>query len=239
MALAQADGSEIWNFEIQGAALFATSPVIDDGQVIVGMSDQTVRAFDLGDGSERWSARLNSPLFFTGAPALTPDAVVVLDSFGQVYRLDPATGEREWDFALNVSTPRTPVVVAGGYVLVATSEGQLAIIDLGSGRLVWKSASGDALLRSLTVTSEVVVGVRGGADGGLIAFSHDEDGTLVSEVSPTELDLPALLGGFAAAAVGLTLLLLLGGRALASRMGPAFLDDEQGDPGAPDGGTDQ
>ena len=237
-ALAKGDGSETWNVEIQGAALFATTPVIGDGYVIVGLSDQTVRAFDLGDGAERWSTRLNSPLFFTGAPALAPDAVVVLDSFGQVYRLDPATGERVWDFALNVSTPRTPVVVAGEHVLVATSEGQLAAIDLGSGRLVWTSAGGEALLRSLTLTSDVVVGVRGGAEGGLVAFSHDGAGTLVSQASPTELDLPALLGAFAAAAVGLTLLLALGGRLLASRMGPAFLDDDEGDPGAPDGGTD-
>lgn len=238
MALAEDDGSERWNIEIQGAALFATSPVIGDGQVIVGLSDQTVRALDLGDGSERWSARLNSPLFFTSAPALAPDAVVVLDSFGQVYRLDPATGERMWDFALNVSTPRTPIVIAGEHALIAISDGQLAAIDIGSGRLVWKSASGDGLLRSLTLSSDIVVGVQGGADGGLVAFSHDEDGTLVSDVSPTELDLPALLGAFAAAAVGLTLLLALGGRALASRLGPAFLDDDDGDPGEPDGGTD-
>ena len=237
VALAEDDGSEKWNVEMQGAALFATSPVIGEGQVVVGLSDQTVRAFDLSDGSERWSARLNSPLFFTGAPALAPDAVVVLDSFGQVYRLDPATGERVWDFALNVSTPRTPVVVAGESVLVATSTGQLVAIDLGSGRLVWKSPAGDALLRSLTLSSDIVVGVRGGPDGGLVAFSHDADGTLVSEVSPTELDLPALLGAFAVAAVGLTLLLALGGRALASRMGPAFLDDE-GDRGATDVGID-
>ena len=236
VALAEVDGSEMWNIEIQGAAVFATSPAIGDGQVIVGLSDQTVRAFDMSDGSERWSARLNGPLFFTSAPALTPDAVVVLDSFGQVYRLDPATGERVWDFALNVSTPRTPVVVAGEQVLVATSTGQLVALDLGSGRLVWKSPVGDAVLRNLTPTVDIVVGVRGGPDGGLVAFSHDEGGTLVSEVSPTELDLPALLGAFAAAAVGLTLLLVLGGRALASRMGPAFLDDAEGDPGAPDEG---
>lgn len=238
MALAEGDGSETWDIEIQGAALFATSPVIGDGQVIVGLSDQTVRAFDLGDGSERWSARLNSPLFFTSAPALTPDAVVVLDSFGQVYRLDPATGERMWDFALNVSTPRTPVVVAGEHVLVATSTGQLVAIDLGSGRLVWRSPAGDALLRSLTLTSDILVGVRGGPDGGLVAFSHDGSGTLVSEASPTEPDLPALLGPFAAAAIGLFLLLALGGRALVSRMGPAFLDDDEGGRDATDVGTD-
>jgi outer membrane protein assembly factor BamB len=239
IALAEDDGSEIWNIEIQGAALFATSPVIGDGQVIVGLSDQTVRAFGVSDGSERWSARLNSPLFFTGAPALAPDAVVVLDSFGQVYRLDPATGERVWDFALNVSTPQTPVVIGAENVLVPTSTGQLAAIDLGSGRLVWESPAGDALLRSLTLTPDIMVGVRGGPDGGLVAFSHDGDGTLVSEASPTELDLPALLGAFAAAAVGLILLLGLGGQALASRMGPAFLDDDEGDPAAPDVGIDR
>ncbi|MGZ5299076.1 MAG: outer membrane protein assembly factor BamB family protein [Actinomycetota bacterium] len=226
VAFDASDGSPAWDDEIQGGAVFASSPAIGGGRVVAGFSDQTVRAFDLADGTERWSTRLNAPLFFTGAPALTPDAVVVVDTFGQVYRLDPATGERVWDYAVNEAVTRSPGVVAGGDVLVATSTGRLAAIDLESGLLVWQSEQGDGLLRSLALTSHTVVGVRGGAEPGLVGFVEDPDGTLVSLVSPTELDLPKLLLAFLAAGVPLALLSILAGRWLLARMGPAFLGEE-------------
>lgn len=220
------DGSRAWDDEIQGGAIFASSPAIADGRVVAGFSDQTVRAFDLADGVERWSTRLNGPLFFTGAPVLTPDAVVVVDTFGQVYRLDPATGDRVWDYAVNEAVTRSPGVVAGGNVLVATSTGRLAAIDLESGMLVWQSEQGRGLLRSLALTPQAVVGIRGGAEPGLVVFAEDPGGTLVSLASPTELDLPGLLLAFLAAGVPVALVSILAGRWLLARMGPAFLDDE-------------
>ncbi len=226
VAFHESDGSPAWNDEIQGGAIFASSPAIGGGRVVAGFSDQTVRAFDLADGTERWSARLNNPVFFTGAPMLTPDAVVVVDTFGQVYRFDPATGDRVWDYAVNEAVTRSPGVIAGGSVLVATSTGRLAAIDLESGLLVWQSAQGGELLRSLALSPQVVVAVRGGAAPGLVGFVEDPKGTLVSLVSPTELDLSKLLLAFVAAGVPLTLLSILAGRWLQARMGPAFLDDE-------------
>jgi outer membrane protein assembly factor BamB len=226
VAFDASDGSQAWDDEIQGGAVLASSPAIGDGQVVAGFSDRTVRAFDLVDGTERWSTRLNNPLFFTGAPALTPDAVVVVDTFGQVYRLDPASGDRVWDYAMNEAVTRSPGVVAGGSALVATSKGRLAAIDLESGLLVWQSEQADGLLRTLALTPQVVVGVMGGARPGLIGFAQDPDGTLVSLVSPTELNLAKFLLAFLAAAVPLALLSILAGRWLVARMGPAFLEDE-------------
>lgn len=226
IAFDESDGSSTWDDEIEGGAVFVSSPAIGADQVVVGFSDQTVRAFDLADGTERWSTRLNAPLFFTGAPALTPDAVVVVDTFGQAYRLDPSTGERVWDYAVNESVIRSAGIVAGGSVLVATTTGRLAAIDLESGLLVWQSEPDGGLLRSLALTPQVVVGVSGGAEPGLVGFAQDPDGTLVSLVSPTELDLAKLLLNFLAAAVPLTVLSILAGRWLVARMGPAFLPDE-------------
>ena len=78
-------------------------------------------------------------------------------------------------------------------MLVATSNGRLAAIDLESGLLAWQSEQGDGLLRSLALAPQVVVGVRGGAEPGLVGYAHDPAGTLVSLVSPTEVDLPKLL----------------------------------------------
>jgi outer membrane protein assembly factor BamB len=226
VALNAADGSKIWDHEIEGGSVYASSPSIADGHVVVAFADQTVRTFDLADGTEVWSARINNPVFFTGAPAVTSDAVLVVDSFGQVYRLDPATGERVWDYAINETVLRSPVVVAGTRVLVATSAGRLVALDMSSGNLVWQGLTGAGVLRSLMPTTDAVVAVRGGADPGLVAFAEDPDGSLVSLVSPTTIDLPQLLLAFFAAAVPVALLLSLAGRALRARMGPAFLDDD-------------
>jgi outer membrane protein assembly factor BamB len=226
IAFKESDGSTSWDVEVQGGAVLASAPAIEDGHVIVGFSDQTVRSFDLSDGSQSWSTRLNSPVFFTGAPALTPDAVLVVDLSGGVYRLDLATGDRVWDFALNETVLRSPIVIAGDRALIASSNGHLSAVDLSSGRLVWQGDAGAGILRSLTPTSAAVVAVRGGAQPGLVAFVEDPDGTLVSVVSPTDLDLSKLLIAFVAGAVPLALLLILGGRAALVRMGPAFLDDD-------------
>ncbi len=226
VAYHESDGSRVWSDDIQGGAIFASSPAIGGDQVVVGFSDKTVRAFGLSDGADRWSTRLNNAMFFTGAAALTADAVVVVDAAGQVYRLDPDTGDRVWDYAVNEPVIRSPAVIAGGTVLVATSNGRLVAIDLGSGLLVWQSEETNGLLRSLALAPEFVVGVRGGAEPGLVAFAHDPAGTLVSLVSPTTTDLSKLFLAFLAAAVPLTLLAILAGRWLRTRMGPAFLDDE-------------
>jgi outer membrane protein assembly factor BamB len=220
------DGSPAWDQEVQGGAVFVSTPAIGSGQVVAGFFDRTVRAFDLADGTERWSTRLNNPLLTMVAPALTPDAVVVIDTAGQAYRLDPTTGGRVWDYAVNEAVIRSPAVVAGGSVLMATSTGRLAAIDLESGLLVWQSEQAGGLLRSLALTPQVVVGVRGGTEPGLVGFAEDPDGALVSLVSPTELDLAKLLLAFLAAAVPVTLLAFLAGRWLVARMGPAFLPDE-------------
>jgi outer membrane protein assembly factor BamB len=235
VAFKESDGTRAWQVEVQGAAVLASSPAIVGGRIIVGFSDQTVRSFDLSDGTEQWSARLNSPLTFLSAVAVTTDAVVAADLSGEVYRLDLATGARVWDFALNEPVLRSPVVIAGDVALVATAKGRLAAFDMGSGRLVWQSEPSGSVLRSLTPTPQVVVGVTGGGPAGLLAFAHDPDGTAVSIVSPTQVDLTSLLGAFAIAAIPLAALLLLCGRALRARMGPAFLDDEAAtDDGSPD-----
>jgi hypothetical protein len=75
-----------------------------------------------------------------------------------------------------------------------------------------------------------VVGVTGGPRAGLIAFANDPDGRLVSIVSPTEPDPASLVVNYLLAAVPLALLLILGGRWLLGRMGPAFLEDDGTEP---------
>jgi outer membrane protein assembly factor BamB len=231
-------GEVRWRHEVAGAAVFGSAVSIDAGSVFAGFSDQSVRAFALEDGAERWASRVNG-LAFVGIPVVADRAVLVVDAAGQLYRFDRDTGERIWDFALNELVVRSSALVIGDHVLVASVHGDLAAIDLAGGRLVWRRGETGPVLRSLTPVGDRVVGVTGGARAGLVAFEHDPDGRLVSIVSPTEPDAPSLVLNYLAAAVPLALLLVLGGRWLVRRMGPAFLEDDREAAGDDGEGSDE
>jgi outer membrane protein assembly factor BamB len=226
VAALDADSGDVsWRQEVSGAAVVGSGASIDDGSVYVGFSDQTVRSFALDDGAERWSTRLNG-LAFVGIPVIADDAIIVVDAAGQVYRLDPTDGTRIWDFALNELVVRSSAIVVGPNALVATATGDLAAVRLDDGRLVWRLGARGPVLRNLTPVGDRLVGVRGGPHAGLIAFANDPGGTLVSVVSPTEPDPAGMFATFLLAAAPLGLVLILGGRWLGGRMGPAFLDED-------------
>ena len=148
-------------------------------------------------------------MFFTGAPAFAPDAVVVADAFGQVYRFDPAPGERLWDFAVNEPVTQSPVVVAGGTVLVATvgrpSRGHRPGVGAARAGRARRGAGSCGALRS---PPHPWSGVRGGLEPVSSVSRTTPTARSSRVVSPTELDLPKLLlGNFLAAAVPLAVLL--------------------------------
>ncbi len=233
-ALHQEDGSQAWQVAPSTSAA-AAGPVAVAGETgYVALTDQTVRAFSLSDGSQRWSSRLNSYVNLLSPPAVAPDAIVAVDLSGQVYALDPATGARRWDFAINTSVFRSPPIVVGGLVLVPTAGGDLDVIELSSGDLVWRDTVADGPLRDLAVAGNVVLGVAGGNDAGLIAFDHDAAGTLVRIVTPTELDAAGVMLSWVLAAVPFVVIAVFLGRLLLGTLGPAPLPVPEGDEGIED-----
>jgi outer membrane protein assembly factor BamB len=236
LGLSSQDGSTVWRDEASVGAIMS-SPSIGGGAVYVGANDATVHAYDLEQGTERWSARLAAPTSVTAGPAVAEDAVYALDLFGELYRLDPANGARAWEYALNEGVYRSAPVVVGDTALVATARGRLAGIDTGTGHLVFDSGAPGAPLRGLAVAPDTVIGVRGGLHAGLAAFQHDDAGALIDVVSPTVVDPGRLGANFAIAAVLFVALLLVVGRLIAPRMGPAFIyeDAPEGDTGGAEG----
>lgn len=235
VALHVADGSKEWAYEGDGQSFLTTSAAVGSNAVYVAMSDATVRAIGLDDGSEVWRARLNAPVNFAAGLATSGTSVFAVDLFGELYRLDTATGDRVWNFALNQTVVRsTPVVPGTGQVLVPTADGGLDAVAIDSGHLVWQSTAHGGLLRSLALTPEMLLGVRGGASAAIVAFRSDPSRALVDIVSPTTLNIGMLLGNFLIAAVPITIVLILGGGWLSRRMGPAFLlDEDEEEPGDP------
>jgi outer membrane protein assembly factor BamB len=227
------DGTEAWRTELpqsQSPGIAQTSiPAIIDGTIYVAMvGDRSVHALALTDGSERWVTQLNSFVSPRSSILVGGDVVFAVDLTGELYELDAVSGERRWDFAINGSAALGAPVLAGGAVLVPTNLGSLVAIEVQSRRLVARSASAgwSGYFASMAVTSDRVVVLKGGRAPGLVAFEHDPDGQLLSEVSPTVLAPGHLVGYYGIAAVPLAVVLLLIGKLLMGRMGPPVLPEQ-------------
>jgi outer membrane protein assembly factor BamB len=230
-ALQETDGAEIWRFIAGGTGVSFGAPAVANGMVYAAVGDGTLRAIDAATGIARWATKLNT-VSGGGAPAVSADAVVVADIRGQVYRFAAATGERVWDFAMNTPVYGS-VVIAGSGVVVGEATGDVSAIDLTSGERIWRQNVGEGLQLGFAVAPDTIVAARTGPAAGLVAFVADPSGSLIREQSPTIVE-PVELGlAWAAAAVPLVLLLILAGRFLDARLGPAPLGSGDGDGGGP------
>ena len=225
VALDASSGEERWRHEPTDAAAIVSAPSVAAGRVhavFTGLSETTVVALDLSSGEQRWSRRVNAAFDVVAPPVVAAGSVYVTDPRGQTRALDAATGEQRWDFAQNAIVLRTVPVLIGGYLLVPTLDGELGAIAVESGELVWRGPAGGSPLRFLAAAGDRLIAVRGAGGSGFVAFEHDPQVALVHEASPTTLALGRMLGAMVVVAVPLLVLVLLLGRALRPRMGPAF-----------------
>jgi outer membrane protein assembly factor BamB len=227
VALDASSGEQRWSLDDEGSAAIVSTPAIAQGRAYVefsGGQESSVDAIDIDSGARRWRARF--PRFFdlsaVAPPTVTDDAIYVTDAQGETSRLDAETGSVMWDFAENVGVIRAAPVVSGSFVLVGAVDGSLAALEASSGDLVWRDSSSSSPTRAIAVAGDLVLVVRAGSDAGLEAFAHDAQGNLIREVSPTRLDVPRLAGWFVIAAAVVVVIVLMLGRYLAPRMGPAF-----------------
>jgi hypothetical protein len=204
-----------------------SAPAAANGTVVFGTSDRVIHALSTDDGAERWQGLVVSAFSPVCSPALPPDALLVADYSGGLYRLDPATGARLWGYQLNELVPRSSPVLSGGAALLGLNDGRLVAIDLDSGLLVWQGEESPGLIGAIALTPEVVVAVKGGMPGSLVAWKHDPSAKLLSVPSPTVVDPATLLGNAAVAAVATFIVLFVPFRLLASRVRPAFGDTDE------------
>jgi outer membrane protein assembly factor BamB len=223
VAFAVDDGSERWRFSSGSRSAIAGPPAIADGAAYVGFPDRRLVAIDLATGQERWTATLNgNPALSPPVPAGTVVYVVDTSTFGsQVYALDRATGERTWDHPLRSPIVRVAPLALGDAVVIGTLEGDLVAFDAEGNETFRRGGVGP--LRALASDGETLVAVRGGEGSGLEAFVHDPAAALTAIASPTDPQPLALAGTWAIAAVVVTGLALLLGRAIE----PASLMDEE------------
>lgn len=169
LAVETGSGLQKWSAQIAGTRIGRSiavirdvtgDPVISGNAVYGGTSSGRINSFDLQTGLDNWSSRdgANSPVTVAGG------SVFAVNDESELVRLDAATGAAIWRVDLPYFTD-TKVkkqgriyahfgpVLAGGRLIVASSDGVLRVFDPASGRLV-----GQAPLPGGAATAPVVAG---------------------------------------------------------------------------------
>lgn len=137
-ALDAESGRPLWSrdteLEISGG------PGAGEGLVLVGTSNGEVLALDENDGSEKWRARVSSEIL--SVPKASYGVVVVHTIDGKLFGLDAASGKQKWLYdrtipVLTLHGSSSPVI-ADRRVICGFASGKLAMLDLGTGDLLWE-----------------------------------------------------------------------------------------------------
>jgi outer membrane protein assembly factor BamB len=148
-ALDAQSGELVWQADIKGEIISA--PAVDSGVVVVNTASGIMKAFNADDGEELWKIDQDVPaltLRGISKPVIASGGVLVGTGKGgvNVYLLDK--GQQGWSTEIGEPTGSTELervidvdsspVVFGDKIYAVSSRGNLAAIELKSGRVLWK-----------------------------------------------------------------------------------------------------
>jgi outer membrane protein assembly factor BamB len=112
--------SILWSAGILGAK----SPIVSDGVVYAGSSDNNFYALDAATGATKWSFATNAPFTSLQIPAISGDLIYVPGADGTLYVRYKSTGLAAGSYSTGAAAPAWgPVVIAGGMVFASDSTG--------------------------------------------------------------------------------------------------------------------
>lgn len=148
-ALDAQSGELVWQESIKGEVI--TAPAVDSGVVVVNTASGIMKAFNADNGEELWKIDQDVPaltLRGISQPVIASGGVVVGTGKGgvNVYLLNK--GQQGWSTEIGEPTGSTELervidvdsspVVFGDKIYAVSSRGNLAAIELKSGRILWK-----------------------------------------------------------------------------------------------------
>ncbi|MCW8833084.1 MAG: outer membrane protein assembly factor BamB [Colwellia sp.] len=148
-ALDSQTGELVWQASIKGEVINA--PAVDSGVVVVNSASGIMKGLNASDGEELWKVDQDVPaltLRGISAPVIASGGVLVGTGKGgvNVYLLEK--GQQGWETEIGEPTGSTELervidvdsapVVFGDKLYAVSSRGNLAAIELNSGRVLWK-----------------------------------------------------------------------------------------------------
>lgn len=184
IAVRAAGGSTAWDTHVVGSRKgrawssitdITSDPVIDGGTLYTGNQSGRTVAIDLADGRTLWEAEEGS----YGPVALAANAVFLVNDEANLVRLDRATGATVWKVPLSYYTDdrerkRNTIyvhfgpVLAGGRLVLASTDGTLRFHDPSSGALIGQVALPEAAAAAPAIAAQTLYVVT--RDSGLHAY---------------------------------------------------------------------
>lgn len=148
-ALDAETGELSWQANIKGEVINA--PAIDSGIVVVNSSSGVMKAFNAGNGEELWKIEQDVPaltLRGTSAPVISSGGVIIGTGKGAVDVYILERGQQGWSTEIGEPTGSTELervidvdsapIAFGDKIYAISARGNLAAIELKSGRILWK-----------------------------------------------------------------------------------------------------
>lgn len=143
-----------------------SSPVVANGTVFVGSTDNNIYALDASTGALRWSATTGNVI--ESSPAVANKVVYVGSGDTSLYALDASSGALLWKSSVFASIEASPAV-ANGTVYISSVGGGLWAFDASNGTELWQAGEDTTPLTSPAVANGVVY--VGSSDNNLYAFN--------------------------------------------------------------------
>ena len=170
----------LWSFKTEGPIL--SSPVVGNGRVYVGSSDEKLYALDMKTGAKVWDyaagAQIEAP------PTLHGDAILFGATDGSLRKLDAASGESLWEYEAGDKIIGAPVVASIGerkLVLIGSHDTFLRCVDFKTGEQVWTYATDNYINATPTLLDGGAKVAFGGCDG-LVHVVAVEDGSKIAQI---------------------------------------------------------
>jgi outer membrane protein assembly factor BamB len=152
----------MWRKNIPRFGRFA--PVVAGTWAVIDVGEPVFSAFDTGRVDVFWEFRLDGTL--TAPMTAVGDRVLLVSGGDHVYFVSPAERRTVWEARL-WSRVRLRPFVAGAYVVV-TTERELAVLDVSSGRILWRFA-GDVVAAEAVEQEGLYIAHRGPRKATLLA----------------------------------------------------------------------
>ncbi len=153
--LSKDTGETIWHYSTFGEVL---SPPATNGDIVAIQNiDGRVTAIDLDTGVFRWNYRSvvpNLTLRGTSEPSFYEGFLYVGFANGNLAKIEPRSGVTQWEIPITTSKETSEIgriididgkfVFSSGIAFVATFQGDIAAVDVRSGRFIWKEKTSTA-----------------------------------------------------------------------------------------------
>ncbi|GAB4522017.1 MAG: hypothetical protein Fur0018_03160 [Anaerolineales bacterium] len=178
-ALNAADGSVIWDTQLDGA--INSAPLLQDGVLYVGTFANQVVAVDAQSGNTLWTTPTDGWVWAT--PQISNDLLLVGDISGTFYALHAADGSVAWKMSPD-GPIATRALLNGETAYFTTESGTLYALDPANGTPRWQYAIETGKLYTAPISAQDAILIAPTGSDTLLTAVDAQNGTVHWQFTP-------------------------------------------------------